>query len=208
MGKFWCRLKVLGLNCNNMKDTLSLNFNSLLSEFDEICTKGNVLHKTVRIFDLSELISPFLIQIKCLLQELWQLSLEWDKKISEEFKQNQLKWWRKIKEINKLEIPRYYFSISVSKEKTQLRCFLRSFIKIFWSCGMFQISNIFGHFNTKFIISKTRLAQLKKLMLPYLELMGTIIAARTVKHLRELFKNLEKITMQSDSTIVLHWIRG
>ena len=38
--------------------------------------------------------------------------------------------------------------------------------------------------------------------------MGVIIAATIVTHLTEIFKNLEKFIMWSDSTIVLHWFRG
>ena len=201
-------LKVLGLNWNNIKDTLSLNLNSLLTELDETCTKRNVLHTAARIFDPSGLISPFLIRIKCLLQELWQLGLDWDEEFSGEIKQHWLKWCREIKEIKKLEIPRFYFANSVSQENVQLHVFSDASLKSFGAVAYFRYQTSSGTFNTSFVISKARVAPLKKLTLPRLELMGAIIAARIVKHLKEIFKNLERIFMWSDSTIVLHWIKG
>ncbi|GBM30585.1 hypothetical protein AVEN_27619-1 [Araneus ventricosus] len=38
--------------------------------------------------------------------------------------------------------------------------------------------------------------------------MGAIIASRIVKHLKGIFKDIKKVFCWSDSTIVLHWIKG
>ncbi|KAF8784458.1 hypothetical protein HNY73_010133 [Argiope bruennichi] len=38
--------------------------------------------------------------------------------------------------------------------------------------------------------------------------MGAIIASRIAKHLKDIFKDLERIILWSDSTIALNWIKG
>ncbi|GFQ97106.1 integrase catalytic domain-containing protein [Trichonephila clavata] len=69
-------LKVLGLVWNNSDDALGLDLRSLLSNLnDKECTKRNVLHTAAKLFDPSGFVSPFLIRIKCLMQELWQLGV-------------------------------------------------------------------------------------------------------------------------------------
>ncbi|GBM23688.1 hypothetical protein AVEN_187976-1 [Araneus ventricosus] len=65
-----------------------------------------------------------------------------------------------------------------------------------------------GKLQTSFVISKSRVAPIKKLTLPRLELIGAIIASRIVKHLKGIFKDIKKVFCWSDSTIVLHWIKG
>ncbi|GFY42726.1 integrase catalytic domain-containing protein [Trichonephila inaurata madagascariensis] len=69
-------LKVLGLVWNNSDDTVGLDLRSLLSSLNnKECTKRNVLHTAAKLFDPSGFVSPFLIRIKCLLQESWQLGV-------------------------------------------------------------------------------------------------------------------------------------
>lgn len=203
-------LKVLGLNWNNDKDTLGLDLKSLMSVLDDNkCTKRNVLHTAAKIFDPAGFISPFLIRIKCLLQELWQFGIEWDDTFSGETKDNWLTWCSEIKELQNLNIPRYYFSdINSDGDNLQLHIFSDASLKSYGAVAYIRYRTSQGNFKTSFVISKARVAPLKKLTLPRLELMGALIAARLAKYLEKLLKNLERIILWSDSTIVLHWIKG
>ncbi|GFX02137.1 uncharacterized protein TNCV_1750221 [Trichonephila clavipes] len=59
-------------------------------------------------------------------------------------------------------------------------------------------------------MSKSRLAPLKKLTLPRLELLGALISARLGHYLQNTFPMLKKenIYYWSDSQICIHWIKG
>ncbi|GFW57455.1 uncharacterized protein TNCV_543651 [Trichonephila clavipes] len=59
-------------------------------------------------------------------------------------------------------------------------------------------------------MSKSRLAPLKKLTLPRLELLGALISARLGHYLQNTFPMLKKenIYFWSDSQICIHWIKG
>ncbi|GFU41264.1 integrase_H2C2 domain-containing protein [Nephila pilipes] len=80
-------------------DTLGLDLRSLLSNFnDRECTKRNVLHNAAKLFDLSGFLSPFLIRIKCLLQELWQFGIGWNEVFTGQIKENFQNWCKEIKD--------------------------------------------------------------------------------------------------------------
>ncbi|XP_035206721.1 uncharacterized protein LOC118181656 [Stegodyphus dumicola] len=58
-------------------------------------------------------------------------------------------------------------------------------------------------------MSKSRIAPLKKLSLPRLELMGAVVAARLGKYLLKMFQDLVgRLVLWTDSEICLWWIKG
>ncbi|GFQ99480.1 uncharacterized protein TNCT_245151 [Trichonephila clavata] len=63
-------------------------------------------------------------------------------------------------------------------------------------------------FHVNFVSSKARVAPLKKLSLPRMELLATLIGARLLKTLRKVFKITNNYILFSDSTVALSWIRG
>ncbi|GBO18374.1 hypothetical protein AVEN_130645-1 [Araneus ventricosus] len=204
-------LKVLGFVWNNLDDTLDIDLHSLLSNLNENeCTKRNVLHTAAKLFDPSGFISPFLIRIKFLLQELWQLGIGWDEVFTGQIKENFQNWCKEIKDLQNLKIPRYYFpdQIVIDNQDIQLHVFSDASLKSFGAVAYLRYKTSKGKFQTSFVISKSRVAPIKKLTLPRLELMGAIIASRIVKHLKGIFKDIKKVFCWSDSTIVLHWIKG
>ncbi|GFQ79207.1 integrase catalytic domain-containing protein [Trichonephila clavata] len=70
---------MLGLNWNTVQDELSLDVTSLLRSLKNMLnTKRFVLHAAAMIFDPVGFVSPFVVRIKCLLQEIWLRGIDWD----------------------------------------------------------------------------------------------------------------------------------
>ncbi len=104
-----------------------------------------------------------------------------------------------IKESNSTkstEIQRYYFTEPVS-------IFVDASTKAYGATGYIVQGS-----HTSLVMSKTRVAPIKKLTLPQLELMAALIGARIASHITSSLNNSFNVTLWSDSQIVLHWITG
>ena len=67
-----------------------------------------------------------------------------------------------------------------------------------------------ANFDSVLIISKARVAPLKKLTLPRLELLGALLCSRLLVFVRKALKLPTEVESRcwTDSTIVLTWIKG
>ncbi|GFX27874.1 integrase catalytic domain-containing protein [Trichonephila clavipes] len=96
----------------------------------------------------------------------------------------------------------------MNRKDLQLHVFSDASAKSFGAVAYLRYKISDSNFHTRFVISKSRVAPIKKITLPRQELMGAVIAARLVKHLKRIFKDIKRIILRSDSTIVLYWIKG
>ena len=97
-------------------------------------------------------------------------------------------------------IPRYYFSKPSTSTELVLHVFTDASPKAYGAAAYLSNEN-----ETTLVMAKTRVAPVKCLTLPQLELMAAIIGARLAAHLHSTL-NYPKIVFWSDSSIVLHWL--
>ncbi|GBL83943.1 hypothetical protein AVEN_100831-1 [Araneus ventricosus] len=109
-------LKVLGIIWNPKDDTFKLDVQPILNMIENLKnSKRSVLQTTAKIFDPVGFISPFILIIKCLLQEIWEFSLGWDDELPTELKK---KWENSCSQIyllKDLTFERKYFSVESRK---------------------------------------------------------------------------------------------
>ena len=67
-----------------------------------------VLSFIARLFDPLGLVTPFVMSIKCLFQELWKLGIAWDEEIPDSLESEFLNWCRGLKKLEEWKIPRSY----------------------------------------------------------------------------------------------------
>ncbi|KAL4101090.1 hypothetical protein QTP88_021110 [Uroleucon formosanum] len=73
-----------------------------------------------------------------------------------------------------------------------------------YAAAIYIISNNSGHL----LVSKTRVAPLKRVTIPRLELRGTTLLAQLMQSLMESLQlQVDEVTMWTDSTVTLHWIQ-
>lgn len=66
-----------------------------------------------------------------------------------------------------------------------------------------------GCTHTSLVMSKTKVAPIKRLTIPRLELCGAHLLAQILHHCKEVFSlSLKDVFAWTDSTIVLNWLTG
>lgn len=112
--------KVLGLNWNLESDTIILKLNKVSSLGKSLePTKRNVLKMAATLFDPLGLISPVMVILRMLLQDLCAKKYTWDSPISEEGTRLLQKWLQDVEKVDHITVRRYYFP-SVTDKVNQL----------------------------------------------------------------------------------------
>ncbi|GFW03848.1 uncharacterized protein TNCV_2049641 [Trichonephila clavipes] len=173
--------KVLGVGWNEKSDTFyfdSSDLGTFLSK--RINTKRYLLQAAGRLFDPVGIIGPYTIRIKCLIQEIWCLGLDWDDKFPKQLEVSWNKWCNEIHYLSEIKIPRYYFQnfLPSNANTIQLHCFSDASKKAYGTVTYLRIELNDGNIISSFVASKGRVAPLKTLSIPRLELMGALLSAR------------------------------
>ncbi|GFV74376.1 uncharacterized protein TNCV_5128181 [Trichonephila clavipes] len=203
--------KVLGVGWNRKSDTFyfdSRDLGTFLSK--RINTKGYLLQAAGRSFDPVGFIGPYTIRIKCLIQEIWCLGLDWDDKLPKQLEVSWNKWCNEIHYLSEIKIPRYYFQNFLPSNATtiQLHCFSDASKKAYGTVAYLRIELNDGNIISSFVASKGRVAPLKTLSIPRLELMRAFLSARlSDKVVTALILPVSSFYW-TDSSITYYWIKG
>lgn len=148
-----------------------------------------------------------MIRGKIFLWELWKRRLNWDYELQNE---DLLKWisiQTELKSICECEIQMSIVMDCVtSNVEYKLLCFCDASASAY-AVAIYLHQTSANNCKCDLIFSKSRLAPVKKLTIPRLELMAVLIGVRCVTFVKsELNLNIEKMYMWTDSQCVLRWI--
>ncbi|GFU47605.1 DUF1758 domain-containing protein [Trichonephila clavipes] len=101
--------------------------------------------------------------------------------------------------------PKFKHNFPSSSALTTLRVFSDTSLASFGAVAYLRNKIADNNFNTRFVISKSRVAPIKKITLPSLELRCAVIAAKLVKHFKRIFKDIKRIVMWKQVR-VKYWI--
>ncbi|GFY05668.1 integrase catalytic domain-containing protein [Trichonephila clavipes] len=134
--------------------------------------------RDVFYFDIEGFIAPYVIRLKILIQNIWEMGLLWDQEMLLIIKKPFNEWCHELKDLHLVSIPRFYDFTDSNATNIQLHCFSDSSKKAYGTVIYFRVISTDGTITTSFVTSKSRVAPLKTLSLPKLELMGTLLSAR------------------------------
>ncbi|GFX71100.1 putative RNA-directed DNA polymerase from transposon X-element [Trichonephila clavipes] len=141
---------------------------------------------------------------RVLLQEAWKLKLKWDDPLPENIQKNFRKWRDEIVYLEKVNIPRY---VEIN-ENSELHLFVDACKSSFGACVYIRTVTPLG-VKIRLIRAKSRVAPLKTMTIPRLELMACCIGARLV---HSVYAALDvpdlKIIAWSDSMVALWWLKN
>lgn len=191
-------VKILGMRWNTTSDNM-LYQKLEITESNEVATKREVLSKSSKIFDPLGLITPVTVKAKLFMQDLWKTKLDWDECFDEKLSHKWKEIESDIEKATEIGIPRMLVDGVMSNE-TSLHVFTDASQVAYGACAYLVTSK-----TSMIVMAKNRVAPVKTISLPRLELLGALTGARLANHLLKVVKT-ERVYMWSDSQIVLSWI--
>ncbi|GFY15303.1 integrase catalytic domain-containing protein [Trichonephila clavipes] len=179
--------KVLGIPWDVVHDYFTIDVKGLLQlDTSKPITKRIVLQSAGKIYDPVGFLSPYTIRLKCLLQELWLRKLSWDD-----------------------ELPPDIHAVCGDSSEVQIHTFSDASKKAYGAAAFLRVKHK-DRVSVDLVTSKSRVAPLKRLSLPRLELMGALLAARLAKEVKKILdqKCSTRAFFWMDSQVTLHWIKG
>ena len=126
--------------------------------------------------------------MKILLQRLWEAKLDWDDLIPMPIKDVWLHLNdKKLRLLSQCHVPRYPFLKDANIIDTQLHGFCDAsedaYVAVIYSLSQ----DGFGRFHIGLVMAKTKVAPLKRLTIPRLELCGTYLLAQLLHHVKNIY---------------------
>lgn len=204
--------KVLGIAWDNQQDMFTYKVKEAVScskdgkEDGSRLTKRKVLSRIARIFDPIGFAAPVLVRAKIGMQQLWQRGYDWD----EVLPPDQQEWWmivfQGMQDLNDVRYERC-LTPPMTAGNPILCIFADASEVAFGVCVYLRWRLEDGSYAVRFVLGKSRVAPLKKMTVPRLELQASVMAARVYTAvMKELKLQPERVYFMTDSMIALSWI--
>jgi len=203
-GKF---VKVLGVNWNTKAGEFLFNFTELVKFANTLpVKKRSVLKITAKVFDPLGFLIPYVIQLKCMFQELCTKKIDWD----QELHGNWLAKWTLFNDSssdrNKVRIPRCYFITTSKPNSVQLHGFSDASKQAYATVAYLRSSYDNGRVAVRLLCSKTRVAPVKQQSIPRLQLLGSSILVRLMNTVQNSLPEEIRKFYWTNSKTALCWI--
>lgn len=199
-------IKTLGIHWDPIEDCFS--FRVITPKISTKVTKREILSLTAKLFDPIGWLAPSIIMFKILLQRLWLEGISWDDEISDSLKQYWYKIVNDLPQLENIKISRWIFYIS-EQSTIEIHGFCDASMQAYAAVMYARVIDENGKIHSTLLTAKTRVAPTKALSIPRLELCGAVLLTElAVKTLDALSINKSALTLWSDSTIVLSWIKN
>jgi len=196
--------KTLGICWNTTDDCLQYRISTVKG--DQRATKRTVLLTIAQIFDPLGLMGPVTIRTKIILQQLWQLKIGWDESLPMNLHTTWRQYQEQMNEMESISIPRHV--MCKNPQTIELHGFCDASEAAYGACIFIRSINQTGDVTTRLLCAKSRVAPLKSITLPRLELCGTLLLVKLGAMVRKALPlKFDHIQYWSDSTITLAWIK-
>ena len=170
-------------------------------------TKRGLASTIAQIFDPLGLASPFLLQGKRILQKVTASKISWKDEISGEQKLDWEKWLKELENLKVYKVKRLMSNPDMEIQTNELHVFSDASTDGYGACCYIRQVGKDGEINTSLVFAKSRVAPLKPITTPRMELQAAVVAVR-IYHIaaKELKINIDKTYFWCDSRIVLGYI--
>ncbi|XP_055528101.1 uncharacterized protein LOC129728164 [Wyeomyia smithii] len=207
--------RVLGMTWIPSVDAFTFDTTSMpeireLVDTKVVPTKRQVLRTVMKLFDPLGLIAHYVIQGKVLMQDVWRSGTNWDEPIAEHLRDRWYRWIELLHQLSSVRVPRCFFggADSTASSDIQLHVLVDA-SEIAYACVAYLRIRMGNEIKTALVAAKTKVAPLKPLSIPRLELQAAMIGARLAQNVcSDLSLNIQRRYLWSDSATVLAWLRS
>ena len=199
--------KTLGIEWNTVMDHSRLTI-AKLPPLDNV-TKRVLISDVGKTFDVLGWFSPCMIKMKILFQQLWEMKVDWDDTVPDAIREAWLRWRSELNLLSTKYILRCYFEKTSRFSTFELHGFSDASEQAYAAVVYLRMVCTHGDVQVSLITSKTKVAPIKKLTIPRLELCGAVLLAQLLDNVRKVFDlPTTQLYAWTDSTIVLSWLNG
>lgn len=197
--------KTLGIQWHFKTDILKYNVANF--EVPHIISKRAILGDIARLYDPMGLITPCIILFKIFIQSLWLQKLSWDDPIPPKLVDVWCQLRKNLSLINTIEIPRYI--MQADAVPTDLHCFCDASQTAYAGCIYVRSkSSSSGEYFVQLLCAKSKVAPVKLVSIPRLELCAALLVAQLCKQVVISLKTPIPIYYWTDSQVALAWIKA
>jgi len=173
-------------------------------------TRRGLLSVTTSIYDPLGFVSPVVLPAKRLIQDLCKQQLDWDDQINDEDEKRWNRWKDQLPNLCQLSISRCLKPASLGRVICrEVHNFSDASQYAYGAVSYLRTVNEFENITVSFLIGKSRLAHLRPMTIPRLELSAAVLATEMDKVLeKELEFDIDDSIFWTDSTSVLQYIRN
>lgn len=204
--------KVLGQSWDRHSDSFQFELASVGVKAQGLnCTKRNMLKVLAGIFDPLGIISPIVVTAKICFQQVCKKGVGWDDELPEDVQRQWKEWCKDLHYVGAIQIDRCLFEHA---DNELLECYLHGFgdaSQKGYCAVIYFVYYTNNGVHVRLLTSKTRVAPLKEMSIPRLELMSARILAQLMDVVKNALNSQVKLTgtrMWLDSVTALHWIRN
>lgn len=162
------------------------------------------------VFDPLGIVAPFVVHGKVLVQEVWKSGVGWDEQLPADIIPQWKKWVNLFGTLETIRVPRCYFPgySPNTYESLELHVFVDASSAAYAAAAYFRVDDG-GTIRCSLVSAKTKVAPIKLLSIPRLELQAAVIGTRLRKTIiSDHTLSIKRTVMWSDSSTVLHWLRS
>ena len=194
--------RTLGLSLDYNSDSFVVSANVKT----DCSTKREILRETSSVYDPFGFLSPVLLPAKLILQAVCRKSVSWDEQLDQDLVNEWKKWATAFSISNPLSIPRCFNASTITSTAVELHVFADASESAFGAIAYLRFIKP-GGIKIAFVMAKTRVAPIKYVSIPRLQLCAALLAARLASIIsKEIRFKIDQTIYWSDSTTVLRWI--
>jgi len=198
-------VKSLGLHWRPYQD--EFHFIIAMDSARSKCTKRTLLSDLNRVFDPLGFLAPVILRGKMFMQQIWALKVEWDSPLSADVIERWKTFMQDLEILKDIRIPRK--AIPVVNNFIEFHGFCDASEEAYGACIYIRTGGINEIYHAQLLCAKTRVAPLKAMTIPRLELNGALLLAELARKIADAWgNNIHSFQLWTDSTVVLGWLNS